>query len=166
MVIDKILEQGNLTLKTGKGEFLFSEFSLQEVPLCLIKPLTFMNLSGIAISEAKKYFGVDNNNMLVVLDDINISFGSIRLRKSGSDGGHKGLASVIYHLSTEDFPRLRLGIGSPKSDLPLSEYVLLNFNKEEKEHLQDITENSVACVKIWATDGIETAMNQTNKKNL
>ncbi len=165
MVINKMLKQEGLALKAGKGEFLFGEFSVNDTLLYLIKPLTFMNLSGVAVNEAINYFDVNPNDLIVVLDDANLPFGTIRLRKSGSDGGHKGLASVIYHISSEAFPRLRIGIGNPSGDLPLSEYVLLNFLNEEKKCLPEIIDNSVSCIRTWAKHGIDRAMNLTNKKS-
>jgi len=166
MVIDSIITNEKLRFLPGKGDYIYGELICGESRLLLLKPQTFMNLSGIPLLEAKKFFNVLNENLLVVLDDINLPFGKIRLRKSGSDGGHKGLASTIYHLSTEDFPRLRIGIGRPEMDKPLSEYVLLNFSEDERKELPTIIENVLHSIEVWSTMGIEKAMNITNSEAL
>jgi PTH1 family peptidyl-tRNA hydrolase len=162
MVIDKMAMDEGQTLMPGKGKYLFRELSCGEFILMLVKPLNFMNLTGIPVCEAKDFFDMSLENLLVVLDDVNLPFGTLRLRRGGSDGGHKGLSSIIYHFSSEDFPRLRIGVGKPDKDIPLSEYVLLNFSKEELEHLPPIIENVIDCIKIWCVEGIEKAMNITN----
>ncbi len=164
LVIDRMIEKERIAVKPGKGEYLFGQLSSEEFTLILLKPLRFMNLSGIPVSDAKNFFGVDFENLLVVIDDINLPFGSLRLRRRGSDGGHKGLASIIYHLSTVEFPRLRIGIGEPDNDMPLSEYVLLNFFDEEKEKLSEVIDKAVKCINVWNDEGIEKAMLTTNSK--
>lgn len=164
LVIDRMIEKEGIAVKPGKGEYLFGQLSSGEFTLILLKPLRFMNLSGIPVSDAKNFFGVDFENLLVVIDDINLPFGSLRLRRRGSDGGHKGLASIIYHLSTVEFPRLRIGIGKPDNDMPLSEYVLLNFFDEEKEKLSEVIDKAVKCINVWDDEGIEKAMLITNSK--
>lgn len=162
MVIDKMAMHEGQELMPGKGKYLFREISCGEFILMLMKPLKFMNLTGIPVCEAKDFFDVSLENLLVVLDDVNLPFGTLRLRRGGSDGGHKGLSSIIYHFSSEDFPRLRIGVGKPDKDIPLSEYVLLNFSEEEWECLPGIIEKVIDCIKIWCVEGIEKAMNITN----
>ncbi len=158
------MEDEKISLNPGKGEYLFGKFSYKDQTIILIKPLKFMNLSGIPVCNARQFFKVELENLLVVLDDVNLPFGNLRLRESGSDGGHKGLASVIYHLSSEDFPRLRIGIDKARNDLPLSEYVLLNFSTEEREQIPGVINSAVDCIKVWCDEGIEKAMNITNRK--
>ena len=164
MVIDRIAANEKMTLKPGKGKYIFDEVIYDMYSLKLLKPLTFMNLSGISVSEAKDSFQIDNENLLMVLDDINLPFGFLRMRKNGTDGGHKGLASVIYHLAADDFPRLRIGIGKPENELPMSEYVLLNFTGEEKKEIPNIIDEAIDAIRIWCEEGIDTAMNNTNRK--
>lgn len=166
MVIDRMIKDERIKVKPGKAEYLLGEVLYGKSTLILIKPLKFMNLSGIPVSNARNFFEVDLGNLLVIIDDVNLPFGNLRLKKSGSDGGHKGLASIIYHLSSEDFPRLRIGIGKSDNDLPLSEYVLFNFSDDEKERLSTIIDSAVDCIKIWCNEGIEKAMNITNKRVL
>lgn len=166
MVIEKMIKDEGVGIKPGKGEYLFGEFRYGDVALILLRPLKFMNLSGIPVSEAKNFFEVGLDNLLIVIDDINLPFGNLRLRKGGSDGGHKGLASIIYHLGTENFPRLRIGIGNPGNDMPFSEYVLFNFSDEEQKKLPEIINNAVNSIKIWSIEGIERAMSITNRKVL
>ncbi len=164
MVIDRIAAKEKMTLKPGKGKYIFDEIIYDRCSLKLLKPLTFMNLSGISVSEAKDSFHIDNENLLLVLDDINLPFGFLRMRKNGTDGGHKGLASVIYHLAADDFPRLRIGIGKPENELPMSEYVLLNFTGKEKKEIPKIIDEAIDAIRIWCEEGIDTAMNNTNRK--
>jgi PTH1 family peptidyl-tRNA hydrolase len=164
MVIDRMAANEKMTLKPGKGKYIFGEISCDIYSLKLLKPLTFMNLSGISVREAKNSFHIDNENLLMVLDDINLPFGFLRMRKSGTDGGHKGLASVIYHLEADDFPRLRIGIGKPENELPMTEYVLLNFAGEEKKEIPNIIDEAIDAIRIWCEEGIDTAMNNTNRK--
>jgi PTH1 family peptidyl-tRNA hydrolase len=163
MVVDKFIED-----KEGIGgvgeRYQYFEIMRDTQSLVVLKPSTFMNLSGIPIFDARDSFDVTLDNLLVVLDDVNLPFGFLRLREKGSDGGHKGLASVIYHLSSEEFPRLRIGVGRSDEEIPLSEYVLLDFSKKEREHLPEVIESAVHSIELWCDEGVEQAMNITNRK--
>lgn len=164
LVIDKVAEKEHVTYNPGKGKYLVGKFASGDDEVFLLKPLTYMNLSGIPIADAREALDVDLGHLMVVLDDMNLPFGQLRLRRGGTDGGHNGLASIIYHLVEEEFPRLRIGIGKPEEDIPLSEYVLLDFSDEEKENLPSIVENAVRCIDVWRREGIESAMNVANRK--
>jgi PTH1 family peptidyl-tRNA hydrolase len=164
LVIDKIANNAQITYKPGKGKYLIGKLHKDNEELFLLKPLTYMNLSGIPIADAQETFDVDLSNLIVVLDDMNLPFGQLRLRRGGTDGGHNGLASVIYHLVSEEFPRLRIGIGKPEEGIPPSEYVLLDFSDDEKKDLPAIIDNATACIDVWLREDIETAMNMANRK--
>ena len=164
LVVDKIAGNEYITYKPGKGKYLIGKTQKDDEELFLLKPLTYMNLSGIPISDAREVFDVDMENLIVVLDDTNLPFGQLRLRRRGTGGGHNGLASIIYHLVSEEFPRLRIGIGKPEGELPLSEYVLLNFTDDEIENLPAIIDSAAACINKWRREGIEAAMNAANRK--
>jgi PTH1 family peptidyl-tRNA hydrolase len=164
MVVDRIAVSEHIALGGGKGKYLLGKNLKEDEELLLLKPLTYMNLSGIPLSDARETFGVDLDNLLVVLDDVNLAFGQLRLRRGGSDGGHNGLASVIYHLESEEFPRLRIGIGKPDDGTPLSEFVLLDFSNEEMEMVPGIIESASACIEVWRREGIEAAMNMANRR--
>jgi len=139
----------------GRSEYLSHE-------LILLKPLTYMNLSGVAVQEVYESFSINPQQLLIIYDDFNIPFGKLRLRAKGSDGGHKGLASVIYHLQTQNFPRLRIGIGAPLEKEQVVDYVLSPFNSEEKLKLPEIIDRAVEASLLFITNGIGFAMNQFN----
>jgi PTH1 family peptidyl-tRNA hydrolase len=121
-----------------------------------------MNNSGIAALELYEDFSLSLENILIVLDDINLPFGKLRLRSKGSDGGHKGLYSIIYHLNSENIPRLRIGIGSPE-DSETSDWVLSEFSKAEEKGIPEILEKAKEAVFIWENENIDAAMSKINE---
>ncbi len=133
--------------------------------IVLAKPYTYVNLSGRAAKALLKRFSLSPQEMLVVCDDVSLPFGKIRIRRKGSDGGHNGLRSIIKELGTEDFPRLRVGIGKEETG-DLVEYVLGEFEKEELEFLDKILDISVQAVECILSEGIEVAMNKFNPLSL
>jgi len=132
---------------------------LNDKKLVVVKPLLYMNNSGIIVKE---YLIKKPDDFMVVCDDFALPLGRIRIRERGSEGGHQGLASIIYHLSTNNFPRLRIGIGTPPSEISHSEYVLSKFTAEEKGMLPTIIERSVETLLCLFESGIKKAMNIYN----
>lgn len=130
--------------------------------LVLLKPLTFMNNSGISVSQTAKWYKVPPERILIIYDDLDLPFGTIRLRARGSAGGHNGLASVIQHLGTSEVPRLRIGIGRPTKGSTVN-YVLSRFSATEREALPAIIERAVQAANDWLDEGIEVAMNRHNR---
>jgi PTH1 family peptidyl-tRNA hydrolase len=130
--------------------------------VALLKPLTYMNLSGQAVHEFLENYDVRLDDMLIVYDDVNLDFGTLRLRPSGSDGGHKGMHSIIYELITENIPRLRIGIKNEENPDYLVDYVLSEFTDEEKKSLDKILNAARDAVMCFMEEGIETAMNKYN----
>ncbi len=120
-----------------------------------------MNNSGIAAVELYEHFSLSLEDILIILDDISLPFGKIRLRREGSDGGHKGLYSIIYHLNSENIPRLRIGIGSPK-DEDNSTWVLSRFSEVEEKEMPEILEKAKEAVFLWQSESIEIAMSKIN----
>lgn len=120
-----------------------------------------MNNSGIAVLELYEDFSLSLENILIVLDDINMPFGKLRLRSKGSDGGHNGLHSIIYHLDSEDIPRLRIGIGNPENN-ETSDWVLSKFSEEEEKKIPEILEKAKEAVYIWNNESVDTAMSKIN----
>lgn len=130
----------------------------------LALPQTYMNNSGLAVRDIVKFDNIALDNMIVVCDDIRLPFGEMRLRTEGSHGGHNGLGSIIDHLGTQKFTRLRLGVGEPpRTDLQ-ADYVLSEFKKEEKALLGDFIEEAVSCLKLWLSGEAAKAMTQYNKR--
>ena len=138
--------------------------SLGEPPLVLIKPMTFMNLSGTAVGSYARFFHYKALQALVVLDDVALPLGTLRLRRSGSHGGQRGLESILTHFSTEVVPRLRIGVG-PLDDIPaapLSDYVLSRFHKKETELVDETISRAVEAIECVQQSGLDVAMNSYN----
>ena len=132
--------------------------------LILALPQTFMNLSGIAVKSLLKKFKAKPENLLVVCDDLDLELGRMKIRQLGSSGGHRGLTSIIEHLGTQNFNRLRIGIGRPKNAADAAEYVLSGFLRKEKMIIQEVKEDALNCCMSWAEKGIVETMNTFNKK--
>ncbi len=128
----------------------------------LAKPQTFMNDSGIAVGQIARWYKVPRDRLLVIYDELDLPFGSLRLRASGSAGGHNGVMSVIKHLNTQDFARLRIGITRPPAGATVP-YVLAHFNSDEQRALPEIIDRSAAAALLWLRDGITGAMNEYNQ---
>jgi len=127
-----------------------STFESNNFDVLFMKPQTYMNNSGEAISEAARFYKIPTENILVISDDINLPFGKLRIRKSGSDGGQKGLRSTIDHLSSEEFPRIKIGVGEkPHPDYELADWVLSEFSKEEEKIIFEIFEKVYDCVDMF-----------------
>lgn len=169
LVIDSLCQKFKAVLKEGKGGFQFAETVFkhdgEEEDVVIVKPTLFMNLSGIPVLQLVEQFRPDLENLLLVLDDVNLPFGRIRLRWKGSYGGHRGLESVIYQLETDRFPRLRIGIGNSIDSEKLKEYVLEEFNEAEKDELPRIVRQASDAVLVYLSNPIEKAMSMVNTMN-
>lgn len=138
----------------------------EPVRVLLLKPLTYMNRSGQSVAEAVRFHKLDPaQDLLVIVDDLALACGVIRLRDRGSAGGHNGLADIERLLGTDVYARLRVGIDPPKA-VPQVSYVLGRFRPDQRERLEPALEDSVAAATCWATEGINTAMNRFNKRNV
>jgi len=133
-------------------------------PFRLLIPLNYVNNSGIVVRQYLEKREINLSDLLVVCDDFNLSFGQLRVRKRGSDGGHNGLQSIIYHLNSEDFCRLRLGIGTPPPKQQAADYVLERFNKKEIKRLEPFIDEAADCCISWLTKEIPEVMSQFNKR--
>ena len=128
----------------------------------LVTPTTYMNNSGACVQEAKRFFKIPNENLLIVCDDLNLPVAKLRLRPDGSAGGQKGLEDIIRRLGTEDFTRLRIGIGTPPEGLEWADYVLSKFTKQEAPEIEEAIREAAGAVAVWAREGTEVCMNQYN----
>lgn len=166
-VVDHLASRLNLRFQEGKGEFHFARGSAGETALVLAKPMTYMNNSGIAVAEISEQFEVPLEQMLVVCDDFQLPLGQLRLRLQGSDGGHNGLYSIIYHLQSDLFPRLRCGIASPsmpKEKDRLADFVLERFTAEELPAARQMVGRASDACLLAVEQGPTAAMNEFNKK--
>jgi PTH1 family peptidyl-tRNA hydrolase len=167
MVVDEIAAFAHETFHPGKGEFWFSQCSLNSVETVLLKPTTFMNSSGIAVQEFLQQKEIPLDRLLVVCDDFQLPLGTIRLRQNGTDGGHNGLSSVIYYLQTDQFARLRCGIASammPAEKTRMKDFVLEQFTESELQNVRLMVERALNACISYIEDGIDRAMNRFNTK--
>jgi PTH1 family peptidyl-tRNA hydrolase len=174
LVIDKLARF--LKVRSFKTENSYTAASVRynKKTLVLLKPLTFMNLSGVALRQFTDIYDVMTENVLIIYDDVNLDFGTLRLRPSGSDGGQKGMHSIIYELQIEDIPRLRIGIrNDPEIEKfralgrnYLADYVLSEFTPDELNKLDSVLEASMQAVLSFVDDGIKETMNRFNKNLL
>lgn len=161
-VVDLIRHQLGVNRFESKYNSLVSIVKISEKPVVLAKPMTFMNVSGKAVKELVDYFGLALDSICVVYDDLNLDLGVLRLRRSGSAGGHNGIKSIIEHLDSQDFPRLRIGIGRPPDDVEWMDYVLSEFSEPDRELIDSSIERAADAIETFATEGIQTAMNRHN----
>lgn len=147
--------KGKSAFVAGEGDYYRCDTVISSVKIVLLKPTSYMNRSGIAVRQIVEVEDLSPKEILIVADDFNLPLGRIRLRLSGSDGGHNGLASVIYNLGTEDFPRIRLGIGPVPGDVPAEEFVLERFKQNEIASAEKMVERAVNAVSIWLEEGFE-----------
>ena len=161
-VIDALAERLSLELKK-KGSTLLGWGRWKGRPIGLSKPVLFMNRSGVAVEELARKQGLESVDILVIVDDINLPIGRIRIRERGGDGGHNGLEDVIDWLDTDSFPRLRIGIGSDFERGRQADYVLSPFSEEEQTLIQDSILTATEAALTFVTDGIVTAMNRFSK---
>jgi PTH1 family peptidyl-tRNA hydrolase len=162
MVADRLALSHQLSFRRKKFDALLAEGPIAGVAVILLKPQTFMNLSGKAVGPLARFFKVDAADLVVIHDDLDLPFGTIRVKEGGGDGGHKGLQSVIEALGTDAFLRLRLGIGKPVIKDLVESYVLEPFGKEERDHLPDLLEKACRAVEEILSAGPQSAMNKFN----
>jgi PTH1 family peptidyl-tRNA hydrolase len=157
-----LIERLGLRLEPGRGEFVFATEPSRD--LVLAYNTTYINLSGISAVDLLERFDLEPGDLLVVCDDFNLPFGTLRIRRSGSDGGHNGLSSIIASLGTEEFPRLRIGIGPVPEGVDPADFVLAGFRRPEMEDLAAIMGAAGEAVLALFRDGLERAMSEYNKK--
>lgn len=152
-------------VKSAKYHGMIGSGTVEGKKVYLLLPLTYMNVSGVAVKAIVKDKDIPLSHVLVVCDDFHLSFGEIRIRPQGSSGGHNGLASVIEHLGSNDIARLRLGIGAPREKDGTVDFVLSGFKAGEKKKLQTIIGESVDCCHVFLKEGISQAMTRFNKRS-
>jgi PTH1 family peptidyl-tRNA hydrolase len=163
MVLDEIAKRHALTWAQAPAQvpdaFVAKKFGAE--PVLLSKPLTFMNRSGEAVAALTRYYDVDPSDLLVVVDDIDLPFGRLRARGTGSAGTHNGLRSMVEHLGTQ-FPRLRVGVGRGDARRDLADHVLAKFEPAEREQLESIITRAADAAEMFAAEGIVKVMNTYN----
>jgi PTH1 family peptidyl-tRNA hydrolase len=162
MVIDKISTSINCKLSKVQNKAIIGIGKLDGAKVILVKPQTFMNLSGQAISGLVRFYKVDLSHILIVHDDVDLSFGQIRIRPGGGSAGQKGVASIIEKMGTQEFPRLRMGIGRPPGQMDSAAYVLQSFSRVDLEILPEFLDRATEAVKCFVHNDLDTAMNRFN----
>ncbi|MCA9525750.1 MAG: aminoacyl-tRNA hydrolase [Myxococcales bacterium] len=161
MVVDRLADGAGLPLSRTRFSGRYAAGNLEGKPAALLEPDTFMNLSGKSVSAARSFFNVEVGNILVIHDELDLPFGTIRLKVGGGHAGHNGLRSIVAQLGTADFVRLRVGIGRPQHGA-VSDFVLADFSREEREWLPDLLDRGVDAVRLALRDGPRMAMNVIN----
>jgi PTH1 family peptidyl-tRNA hydrolase len=160
-LVDRLAQAGPRRSFSRKFDGQFSEIEIDFRRVMLLKPETFMNLSGRSVGQAVRFFKLALTDLLVVCDDLSLPLGKLRLRPGGSDGGQKGLRDIAAHLGTDQFPRLRIGIGD-RDQIDAVDYVLTRFRSAERPLIDDALILASQAVAVWVTQGIEAAMNRFN----
>ena len=165
MAIDKLAEENNISINKTKFHSLYGEGRINSEKVILMKPVTYMNNSGIAVMECSNYYNIPVDDIIVICDDIDIPFGTIRIKKKGSAGTHNGLKSIIYHLKSDYFPRVKISVGEKIPQMSLADFVLSNFTKDEIIVLEKEIDDSVKATELIIGSNIEEAMNRFNGKS-
>jgi PTH1 family peptidyl-tRNA hydrolase len=164
MMLDYIAEKNNLTFLDSKWNALVSKAVVWDESLVLLKPQTFMNLSGTAVAQAVNFYKLQPANIIVIHDDLDMEFGRLKIVSGGGDGGHKGIRSIIEHLGTKNFPRIKIGIGRPPSPVVSEKYVLGKFDSDEKKVIEQKMSVVFEGLRVSLQQGIAAAMTFINRK--
>ncbi len=162
MLIDRLAVRLNARMTRLQSKALVASTRYGDAKIILAKPQTFMNLSGQAVQGLTRFYKLPLENLIVAHDDLDLPFGSIRLRPGGGAGGQKGIKSTIQRLGTNDFPRLRLGIGRPPGRMDPAAYVLQDFAKKDEQILSETLDRAADAIFAFINEGLDTAMNQFN----
>lgn len=162
-VIDVIADKNNITVKERKHKALIGKGFVGGQKAVLVKPQTYMNLSGESVKEVIDFYKADEKSELIVIsDDISLDVGQIRIRKKGSAGGHNGLKNIILHLGHDEFQRVKMGVGQKPEGYDLVDYVLGHFPKEEREIMDESAKRAADAIEVMIAEGADAAMNLYN----
>lgn len=162
LVIDAIATRFNTKVSKHGFHGLYAQVTINSQKVLLLKPQTFMNLSGQSVQAAASYYKLDPGQILVIYDDLDLPVGATRVRLSGSSGGHKGLTSIIGHLGNQSMPRIRIGIGKPENNQPVPDYVLTPVSPEQKPLFAESIDRAATAAISFVTEGSTYAMNHFN----
>ena len=162
-VVDTIADQYGIGVSDKKHKALIGKGVMEGQKVVLVKPQTYMNLSGESVREIIDYYKVDEENELIVIyDDISLDVGKLRIRKKGSAGGHNGMKNILLHLGHDIFPRIKMGVGDKPKGYDLADYVLGHFSKEDDRIMKDSVLRAIDAIKVIMEDGPDAAMNRYN----
>lgn len=161
-VIDHLMNEYGIALDTAKHKGFYGKGRIAGESVILLKPMTYMNLSGESVVQVANYYKIAPQDVIVVYDDINLDVGRLRIREKGSAGGHNGIKNIIAHLGTDEFPRIRVGVGMKPPKMDLADYVLSRFLKEEEALMEEGYERAAKAMELMVEDEISQAMNLYN----
>lgn len=163
-VITRISNDYNIPMDFKKHKAICGKGMIEGEKVILAKPQTYMNLSGESVRELADFYKVPNENIIIIYDDISLDVGQLRIRQKGSAGGHNGIKSIIAHLGTQEFPRIKVGVGDKPKGWDLADYVLSRFQGEDAVIIKDAVSKSSQAVKAIINHGLDSAMNLYNRK--
>lgn len=164
-VIDTLADKYNIAVETRKSRALIGKGIIAGQKVLLVKPQTYMNLSGESIGELVSYYKVDEEQeLLVIYDDVSLDVGQLRIHRKGSAGGHNGIKDIIRHLGTDVFPRIKIGVGEKPKGYDLADYVLGHFSREEREMMEEGYQKAAEAVEMILAGELDEAMNVFNRK--
>ena len=164
-VIDTLADKYNIAVETRKSRALIGKGIIAGQKVLLVKPQTYMNLSGESIGELVSYYKVDEEQeLLVIYDDVSLDVGQLRIRRKGSAGGHNGIKDIIRHLGTDVFLRIKIGVGEKPKGYDLADYVLGHFSREEREMMEEGYQKAAEAVEMILAGELDEAMNVFNRK--
>ena len=161
MSVDKLSQTEKFSFSHKKMDSLMGEFKLKDKRILVIKPQTYMNLSGKAVQKVSSFYKIPTDKILIIQDDVSLEVGKLRIRRKGSDGGQKGIRNIIELLGTDNIARIKIGVGAkPNPEYDMVSWVLGKFPKEQAVELNKVIENSVEAIKEIILSGIDSAMNK------
>lgn len=163
-VIDTLADKYRIDVSEKKHKALCGKGVIEGQKVLLVKPQTFMNLSGESIRAAVDYYKIKPEDIIVIYDDISLDPGQLRIRLKGSAGGHNGIKNIIAHLGTQEFPRIKVGVGAKPPRMDLADYVLSRFSPDEQKLMDEAFKEAAEAAASMMTDGAERAMNHYNTK--
>lgn len=164
LCVDLYAEQHGFKIDRLKFKSLIGETKINGKRCLFLKPQTFMNLSGEAVRDAAAFYKIPPDRIIVIFDDISLDVGKMRIRRKGSDGGHNGIKNIIYHLSSDLFPRIKIGIGAkPHPDYDLADWVMTPFSKDDLKFLREVCENAGDALELMVDGKIEEAMSRFSR---
>ncbi len=163
MAVDALSQRFGFSVNTHKFNALIADTVISDKRCLVMKPLTYMNKSGEAISDAMDFYNIPPENIIVIFDDISLDVGKMRLRRKGSSGGHNGIKSIIHNCGSQDFPRIKIGVGGkPHPDYDLADWVLSSYSDNELKQLGEVFDHTARAVELILRGNINQAMNDYN----
>lgn len=163
LAVDTLAKKYNIEVNKEMFKGMYAKTRINGEDVILLKPQTYMNISGECVSQMMRYFKVELEDVFILYDDMEIQFGQLRIRKNGSSGGHNGIKSLIQHFGSQDFSRLKIGVGRPKGEKSVIAHVLARFSKQQEHHLPILFEATSGAVEKFIEGDLKGAMNMYNK---